>query len=391
MDGRHEELGLRKSARPLDRVEDDRSRDDPSAEPVLRQRRCASGTDQLHVDIRIGPKRELAEAPCRGYPRPGQRACDRVAQPRQARFLLGVTLVADEEMDAEELGGDQRRDRRPGTQVANEPARGRHKEDERERRDLHEPKLLPRSSRPWVKLVVMTRIAILRYPGTWSERDFAHALSLIEGVETEIQWHEEADLRGFDAAIVPGGFSYGDYLRAGAIAKLSPGTKELRRFASEGGAILGSCNGFQILCEAGLLPGALIRNADLQYRSDWVRIRVESDRTPFTAHLGGEVLRMPIGNGEGCWVADPETHARVEAAGQVVFRYVDERGVVTAAANPNGSLGNIAGVTNDTGNVVGLMPHPERCVEALLGGTDGYRMLANVVGTRHGTAPALYR
>src|SRR5438046_1963997 len=219
----------------------------------------------------------------------------------------------------------------------------------------------------------------------------AHALSLIEGVESEIQWHEDADLRGFDAAIVPGGFSYGDYLRAGAIAKLSPGTKELRRFAAEGGAILGSCNGFQILCEAGLLPGALIRNADLAYRSDRVRSRVENEETPFTRGLRGAVLRMPIGNGEGCWVADPETHARVEAASRVIFRYVDERGVVTADANPNGSLANIAGVANETGNVVGLMPHPERCVEALLGGTDGYRMLANLAGARHGTAPALYR
>ncbi|HKC89949.1 MAG TPA: phosphoribosylformylglycinamidine synthase I [Candidatus Limnocylindria bacterium] len=237
----------------------------------------------------------------------------------------------------------------------------------------------------------MTRVAILRYPGTWSERDFTHALSLIEGVESEIQWHEDVDLRGFDAAIVPGGFSYGDYLRAGAIAKLSPGTKELRRFASEGGAILGSCNGFQILCEAGLLPGALIRNEDLAYRCDWVRVRAESDETPFTNGLRGAVLRMPIGNGEGCWVADPETHARVEATGRVVFRYVDERGVVTDDANPNGSLANIAGVASDDGNVVGLMPHPERCVEALLGGTDGYRMLANLSGTRHGTPSALYR
>jgi phosphoribosylformylglycinamidine synthase len=237
----------------------------------------------------------------------------------------------------------------------------------------------------------MTRVAILRYPGTWSERDFAHALSLVEGVETEIQWHEDADLRGFDAAIVPGGFSYGDYLRAGAIAKISPGTKELRRFASEGGAILGSCNGFQILCEAGLLPGALIRNADLEYRCDWVRIRAETDQTPFTGGLRGAVLRMPIGNGEGCWVADPQTHERVEATGRVVFRYVDERGVVTADANPNGSLANIAGVASDEGNVVGLMPHPERCVEALLGGTDGYRMLANLTGARHGTPSALYR
>ena len=237
----------------------------------------------------------------------------------------------------------------------------------------------------------MTRVAILRYPGTWSERDFAHALSLVPGVESEIVWHDDADLRGFDAAIVPGGFSYGDYLRAGAIAKLSRATRELRRFAAEGGAILGSCNGFQILCEAGLLPGALMRNQDLQYRCDWVHLRVESDRTPFTRGLRGATLRMPIGNGEGCWVADPETRERVEQRGQVVFRYVDGDGGPSAAGNPNGSLANIAGVSNEAGNVVGLMPHPERCVETLLGGTDGYRMLANVAARPSGTAPALYR
>jgi phosphoribosylformylglycinamidine synthase len=232
---------------------------------------------------------------------------------------------------------------------------------------------------------------VLRYPGTWSERDFAHALSLVEGVESQILWHEDADLHGFDVAIVPGGFSYGDYLRAGAIAKLSPATSELRRFAAEGGAVIGSCNGFQILCEAGLLPGALIRNRDLRYRCDWVRVRVETDRTPFTAGLRAEALRLPIGNGEGCWVADPETVAAVEARGQVVFRYVDESGAATGEANPNGSLGNIAGVANEAGNVVGLMPHPERCAEALLGGTDGYRILANLAGIRHGTPAALYR
>jgi phosphoribosylformylglycinamidine synthase subunit PurQ / glutaminase len=237
----------------------------------------------------------------------------------------------------------------------------------------------------------MSRIAVLRYPGTWSERDFAHALSLVDGVESEILWHEDADLRGFDAAIVPGGFSYGDYLRAGAIAKLSPATKELRRFASEGGAVIGSCNGFQILCEAGLLPGALIRNRDLRYRCDWVRVRVETDRTPFTAALRGSVLKLPIGNGEGCWVADADTVAEVEARGQVVFRYVDESGAATLEANPNGSLANIAGVANEAGNVVGLMPHPERCAEALLGGTDGYRIIANLAAIRHGTQAALYR
>jgi phosphoribosylformylglycinamidine synthase subunit PurQ / glutaminase len=235
------------------------------------------------------------------------------------------------------------------------------------------------------------KVAILRYPGTWSERDFAHALSLVGDVESEVLWHEDADLRGFDAAILPGGFSYGDYLRAGAIAKLSPATSQLRRFAADGGAVLGSCNGFQILCEAGLLPGALIRNADLEYRCDWIHVRVESERTPFTAGLGGAILRMPIGNGEGCWVADPDTHASVEDAGQVVFRYVDARGIATEGANPNGAIGNIAGVRNLEGNVVGLMPHPERSAEALLGGTDGYRILAKLAGLRYGTAPALYR
>ena len=237
----------------------------------------------------------------------------------------------------------------------------------------------------------MTRVAVLRYPGTWSERDFAHALSLVDGVESVIVWHEDADLRGFDAAIVPGGFSYGDYLRAGAIAKLSPATRELRRFAEDGGVVLGSCNGFQILCEAGLLPGALIRNRDLAYRCDWVNVRVESDRTPFTEGLAGAVLRMPIGNGEGCWVVDAETLARVEGQGQVVFRYVDERGDRTPEANPNGSTADIAGVRNTAGNVVGLMPHPERCSEALLGGTDGYRMLSKLASFRYGTQPAIYR
>ena len=237
----------------------------------------------------------------------------------------------------------------------------------------------------------MTRVALLRYPGTWSERDFAHAFSLVPDVETQILWHEEADLRGFDAAIVPGGFSYGDYLRAGAIAKISPATKELRRFAAEGKPVLGSCNGFQILCEAGLLPGALLRNASLEYRCDWIHIRVESDRTPWTAGLGSQVLRMPIGHGEGCYVADPETIAELEEKGRVVFRYTDERGAATPEANPNGSTANIAGVANADGNVVGLMPHPERCVETLLGGTDGYRVLANVGHALAGTGRALYR
>ncbi|MDQ2950650.1 MAG: phosphoribosylformylglycinamidine synthase subunit PurQ [Chloroflexota bacterium] len=237
----------------------------------------------------------------------------------------------------------------------------------------------------------MTRVALLRYPGTWSERDFEHAFSLVPGVETEILWHEDADLRGFDAAVVPGGFTYGDYLRAGAIAKISPATKALRRFAEDGKPVLGSCNGFQILCEAGLLPGALLRNAGLEYRCDWIHIRVEQDATPWTAGLRGRVLRMPIGHGEGCFVADADTIAALEERRQVVFRYTDARGAATAESNPNGSAGNIAGVMNEWGNVVGLMPHPERCVEALLGGTDGYQVLANLTLALAGTPSAIYR
>jgi phosphoribosylformylglycinamidine synthase len=222
------------------------------------------------------------------------------------------------------------------------------------------------------------KVAVLRFPGTWSERDFAHALG-VAGAEAEIVWHEDADLAGYDAAIVPGGFAYGDYLRAGAIAKISPAAAQLRRASEAGMPILGSCNGFQILCEIGLLPGALVRNRGLEFRCDWVTMRVEQDVTPFTAGLRGALVRMPIAHGEGCWVADPATLAAVEERGQVVFRYVDDRGAATLEANPNGSTANIAGLANERGNVVGLMPHPERCSEALLGGTDGLRVLEALV------------
>src|SRR3979490_2594701 len=153
----------------------------------------------------------------------------------------------------------------------------------------------------------MTRVAILRYPGTWSERDFQHALSLVPGVESDILWHEDADLAGYDAAIVPGGFTYGDYVRAGAIAKISPATRALRRFAEAGKLVLGSCNGFQILCEAGLLPGALVRNRGLEFRCDWVHMRVESDKTSWPAGPQGAVLPMTIAPGDCCSVADDKT------------------------------------------------------------------------------------
>jgi len=155
--------------------------------------------------------------------------------------------------------------------------------------------------------------------------------------------------------------------------------------------VLGSCNGFQILCEAGLLPGALLRNTSLEYRCEWIHVRVEQEDTPWTRGLAGQVLRMPIGHGEGCFVADPDTIAELESEGRVVFRYVDAKGAATLEANPNGSTANIAGVCNAAGNVVGLMPHPERCAEDLLGGTDGYRLLANLTRVLVGTGPALYR
>lgn len=219
-------------------------------------------------------------------------------------------------------------------------------------------------------------VAILRFPGTWSERDFDHVLRNVLGVGAEILWHEDAtDLSAYDAAILPGGFAYGDYLRAGAIARLSPAVAALKRFAARGGLVMGSCNGFQILCEGGLLPGALRRNDHLEFRCDWIHMRVESERSPLVAGLGGRVLRMPIAHGEGNYYVDDATLGRLEASGQVVFRYCDAAGAITRESNPNGAVANIAGVCDERGNVLGLMPHPERCSEALLGGTDGLLVL----------------
>jgi phosphoribosylformylglycinamidine synthase subunit PurQ / glutaminase len=229
------------------------------------------------------------------------------------------------------------------------------------------------------------------FPGTWSDCDFHYVISEVLHEPVKYVWHRDRNLADLDCVILPGGFSYGDYLRAGAVAGKSPVVEALGEFVAGGGYVLGSCNGFQILCEAGLLPGALVRNRGLEFRCDWVHMRVETDETPWTAGLRGEILRMPIAHGEGCWVADDKTLADVESRRQVVFRYTDERGGATAAGNPNGSLANIAGVCNEGRNVVGLMPHPERCSETLLGGTDGYRLLANLAPTLAGTTPAVYR
>jgi phosphoribosylformylglycinamidine synthase I len=216
------------------------------------------------------------------------------------------------------------------------------------------------------------RFAVIVFPGTWSHQDCRWVLREVFEQEADLVWHKEKDLSRYDCAILPGGFSFGDYLRPGAIARFSPVMEGVQRMAEQGRLVLGICNGFQILCEAGLLPGALLRNEHLEYRCQWVHLRVENAATPFTrACRPGQVLRIPISHGEGRYYADPETLAALERNGQVLFRYCDARGRITPDSNPNGSLNNIAGIANRRGNVLGMMPHPERCCEEEVGGSDG--------------------
>ncbi len=216
------------------------------------------------------------------------------------------------------------------------------------------------------------KFGVVVFPGTWSDRDCFHVLKEVFRSQVEYVWHKEEDLSGYDCIILPGGFSYGDYLRAGAIARFSPVMRAVERFADQGRLVLGICNGFQILCEAGLLPGALMRNRHLQFRCQWVDLRVENASSPYTrACRQGQVLRIPISHGEGNYYADDDTLGELEACGQVVFRYCSPQGETTDEANPNGSLNNIAGISNREGNVLGMMPHPERCCEAILDNTDG--------------------
>jgi phosphoribosylformylglycinamidine synthase len=226
-------------------------------------------------------------------------------------------------------------------------------------------------------------LAVIRFPGSNCDDDLLHMGGVL-GVTTAYVWHKDDALPpGVDAVGIPGGFSYGDYLRAGAMAAHSPIMPAVRAFAEHGGPVLGICNGFQILCEAGLLPGALTRNVSLQFECRDVHLRVEGAPTPFTQTIpAGRILRIPIAHAEGRYV-NPEP-AALEAAGQVVFRYVDAEGGVTPEANPNGSVGNIAGVANPAGNVVGLMPHPERASEAILGSTDGKAVFDSLIAfVRH--------
>jgi phosphoribosylformylglycinamidine synthase len=224
------------------------------------------------------------------------------------------------------------------------------------------------------------KFGVVTFPGSNCDYDCYKALRDQLGAEAVFLWHKDHDLQGVDAVFLPGGFSYGDYLRAGAIAALSPIMREVKAFAADGGPVAGICNGFQILCESGLLPGALVRNRALKFRSRDVHLLVERADTPFSSEYAvGDVLRIPIAHGEGCYFADPEVLDGLEANGQVVFRYCTADGLVAPDANPNGSARSIAGIINAQGNVLGMMPHPERAVEALLGSSDGlgfFRSLA---------------
>ena len=224
------------------------------------------------------------------------------------------------------------------------------------------------------------KFGVVVFPGTWSEVDCYTVLDEVFQVPVEYVWHKETDLSSYDCLILPGGFSYGDYLRCGAIARFSPVMESLVRFANSGGLVFGICNGFQILCESGLLPGVLIRNNHLEFRCKWTDLRVENTDTAFSTRTAeGQVISVPISHGEGNYFAPEETLNSIEANGQVLFRYSSPDGHINVDSNPNGSINNIAGITNHQGNVLGMMPHPERCCDPIIGGTDGNFIFGSLV------------
>jgi phosphoribosylformylglycinamidine synthase len=227
------------------------------------------------------------------------------------------------------------------------------------------------------------RFAVVVFPGTWSDHDCQYVLRDLLGQPADLVWHRESDLSGYDCIVLPGGFSYGDHLRTGAIARFSPVMEAVMRQAEAGTPVIGICNGFQILCEAGLLPGVLLRNDSMQFRCEDVYLRVENTTSAFTSLCSaGDVLRVPISHGEGRYYADEVTLDDLEASGRVAFRYCTSEGAITAESNPNGSLRNIAGIVNERGNVLGMMPHPERISEGLMGGTDGLVLWRGMIEAR---------
>ena len=226
------------------------------------------------------------------------------------------------------------------------------------------------------------KFGVIVFPGSNCDHDAYHVISKHVGQPVDFIWHRDTDLRGYDAVIIPGGFSYGDYLRAGALARFSPVMNSVKEFAAKGNLVLGICNGFQILCEAGLLPGALIRNRELHFVCAHVNVRVESINTPFTHELKpGSILSLPIAHAEGNYVCDDQTLAELQHEDRIIFRYCDRDGQVTDEANSNGSRDNIAGICNQKRNVLGLMPHPERACEDLLGSSDGREVFRSLAGT----------
>ena len=223
------------------------------------------------------------------------------------------------------------------------------------------------------------KFAIVVFPGSNCDHDAYYAAKHVLGAEAEFAWHKDTSLGGADVVVLPGGFAHGDYLRTGAIARFSPIMHAVKAFAASGGPVLGICNGFQILLEVGLLPGAMLRNRSLKFQCEHVCVRVEHTDTPFTLACGaGQVLRLPIAHGEGNYYAEPETVERLQRNRQVIFRYATAQGEIAAAANPNGSVNNIAGLCNEARNVVGLMPHPERACELAVGSADGLVLFESV-------------
>jgi phosphoribosylformylglycinamidine synthase I len=226
------------------------------------------------------------------------------------------------------------------------------------------------------------KFGVIVFPGSNCDHDAYHVISKHVGQPVDFIWHRDTDLRSYDAVIIPGGFSYGDYLRAGALARFSPVMNSVKEFAAQGNLVLGICNGFQILCEAGLLPGALIRNRGLHFICEHVNVKVESADTPFTHELkSGDVLRLPIAHADGNFVCDDATLEELRRDDRIIFRYCNQDGQLTDAANPNGSRYNIAGICNRERNVMGLMPHPERACEDLLGSSDGREVFRSLAGT----------
>ena len=231
-------------------------------------------------------------------------------------------------------------------------------------------------------LPLSMKFGVIVFPGSNCDHDAYHVISKHVGQPVDFVWHKETDLSRYDAVIIPGGFSYGDYLRAGALAHFSPVIGAVKDFAKKGKFVFGVCNGFQILCESDLLPGALMRNSNLHFICRHVNIKVENDKTPYTSELEkGEILSVPIAHAEGNYVCDEETLAELEDNNQIIFRYCDENGNTTDEANPNGSLANIAGISNKEGNILGMMPHPERACEELLGSNDGRDIFRSLTKT----------